>query len=454
MIPMPCPASAARGARAALLCAASLVALACERPPAPADEHRAEAPAPTDRVDIPAPVRRNLGITFARVEPRNVAATLRLPGRFELLPTARREERAPLAGRVELAVEQYRTVEPGQLLYALESPQWRALVEEIAATTARVESMTPLREAHRVHERSLAEKVDLWKARLTQLDELRAAGGGSAAQTTEARATLAATQAELADVMEKDATLQAEEQVARAALRTLEARRDMLLQAAGATAPDDTGVLRIRARDRGVVERIHATSGASVDAAAPILTVIQPERIRFRARGLQADLGRLRDGLAARIAPPPGAGIPVERSLPGTLRLGPVADADDRTVELIVEPAAPLPAASWARAGVAASVEVTVDGGEESLAIPLAAVVRDGATPIIFRRDPANPDRAIRMQADLGATDGRWVVIQSGVRAGDEVVVDGVYQLMLATSGSAANGGHFHSDGTFHEGKE
>ena len=58
------------------------------------------------------------------------------------------------------------------------------------------------------------------------------------------------------------------------------------------------------------------------------------------------------------------------------------------------------------------------------------------------------------MQADLGATDGRWVVIQSGVRAGDEVVVDGVYQLMLATSGSAANGGHFHSDGTFHEGKE
>ena len=35
------------------------------------------------------------------------------------------------------------------------------------------------------------------------------------------------------------------------------------------------------------------------------------------------------------------------------------------------------------------------------LAIPLAAVVRDGVTPIIFRRDPANPDKAIRMEADV-----------------------------------------------------
>jgi hypothetical protein len=56
------------------------------------------------------------------------------------------------------------------------------------------------------------------------------------------------------------------------------------------------------------------------------------------------------------------------------------------------------------------------------------------------------------MEADLGVSDGRWVVIHSGVRAGDEVVLDGVYPLMLATSGSAQKGGHFHADGTWHEG--
>ena len=84
------------------------------------------------------------------------------------------------------------------------------------------------------------------------------------------------------------------------------------------------------------------------------------------------------------------------------------------------------------------------------LAIPLAAVQRDGLTPVIFRRAPDNPNEAIRIDGDLGIDDGRWVVVLSGLRDGDEVVLDGGFQLMLATSGQIQQGGHFHSDGTFH----
>jgi hypothetical protein len=73
--------------------------------------------------------------------------------------------------------------------------------------------------------------------------------------------------------------------------------------------------------------------------------------------------------------------------------------------------------------------------------------------PHVFRRDPKNPDRAIRLEADLGVSDGRWVAILSGVKEGDEVVTSGHYQLMLATSATAVKGGHFHADGTFHEGE-
>jgi multidrug efflux pump subunit AcrA (membrane-fusion protein) len=109
----------------------------------------------------------------------------------------------------------------------------------------------------------------------------------------------------------------------------------------------------------------------------------------------------------------------------------------------------------WARPGVSGYLEVYTQQSESSdLAIPLSAVVRDGLKSIIFRRDPADPDKVIRMDADLGTNDGRWVVISSGVREGDEVVLDGVYQLMLATSGSIPKGGHFHADGTFHEGPD
>ena len=72
----------------------------------------------------------------------------------------------------------------------------------------------------------------------------------------------------------------------------------------------------------------------------------------------------------------------------------------------------------------------------------------------LWWRDPANPDRAIRLDADLGPSDGQWISILSGVREGDEVVVAGSHQLMLATSGTVAKGGHFHPDGTFHEGED
>lgn len=412
------------------------------------------APTPTNRVDIPAAVRQNLGVTFAQVEYRPVTKTLRLPGRFELLPTARREYRAPMTGRVELLVEQFQLVEPGTPLYRIDASAWRDLHEQIAATQATVDSMEPLRNAHRVHEQSLTDKVQLWKDRLAQLEELRAAGGGNAAQFTEARATLNATQADLAEVMEKDAELQAQQKHAEAQLRALQSRHDLLVRSsncADAHVGDSPGTgFEVCAIGSGVVESIGITPGGLADESSLVLVVVQPQQIRFRARGLQSDLGRLRDGLAARVAPPQGGSVDLQDDMGGSLRLGLSADADERTVDLIVEPTS---LAAWARAGVSAYLEVTLEGGREELAIPLSAVVRDGATPIIFRRDPADPDRAIRMEADIGLSDGRWVVIRSGVKEGDQIVVGGNYQLMLATSGSAPKGGHFHPDGTFHEGE-
>ena len=109
---------------------------------------------------------------------------------------------------------------------------------------------------------------------------------------------------------------------------------------------------------------------------------------------------------------------------------------------------------SWAKAGVSAQLEIiTEETSVAQLAIPLAAVQQDGLDLIIFRRNPKKPNEAIRLEADLGLNDGRWVAVLSGLKDGDEVVLDGGFQLMLATSGSIQKGGHFHSDGTFHEGE-
>jgi multidrug efflux pump subunit AcrA (membrane-fusion protein) len=140
-------------------------------------------------------------------------------------------------------------------------------------------------------------------------------------------------------------------------------------------------------------------------------------------------------------------------SIPGTLAVGLAHNAAQRTVDLFVnlkvEEGKALPA--WARPGVASMAEITLSGGDDpEVAIPLACVVRDEMTQVFFRRDPKNADKVIRVEADLGAADGKWVVVNSGLAAGDEVVMDGVYELKLAGGGKATGGGHFHADGTWH----
>jgi hypothetical protein len=213
--------------------------------------------------------------------------------------------------------------------------------------------------------------------------------------------------------------------------------------------------IEVRALSAGVIDALHTTSGSTVDEHGPVLTTVQPDQVRFQAHALQSDLGRLTTALAAKVVPPQGGSLGGTESVAGTLVLAPTADPERRTIELVMTPVSGTPLPSWARAGVSAFLEVVVsgDGGEE-LAIPLACVARDGTQSIIFRRDPGDPDKAIRMEADLGIDDGRWIVIKSGVAEGNELVLDGVYQLMVATSGSITKGGHFHPDGTFHEGDE
>jgi hypothetical protein len=97
-------------------------------------------------------------------------------------------------------------------------------------------------------------------------------------------------------------------------------------------------------------------------------------------------------------------------------------------------------------------LEVTTGAsGDEPLAIPLACVLQDGLDRVFFRRDPRNPDKVIRVVADLGLDDGVWVEVKSGITDGDEVVQAGAYELVLASSDRTPKGGHFHADGTWHE---
>ena len=425
------------------------------------DEHEEQCDhALADRIDIPPTIRKNLGITFAKVERRPVRRTLRLPGQFELRPKARREYHVMLPGRVELLVEQYQRVKSGEILYRLDSPDWRKMQQELAAV-------------YIARRRSHAE-LDVAEATLTETQKATEFLKNRIENLAEAQVRQVELEAELATKRNSLPRLEAELRSAQMGFDAAHIRYDVLLT----TASSVTGIplnvldkqadkhrntdgpmphwqtitqLTIRAEVPGIVDNIGATNRGWVETGDLVLDTLNPSEVRFHADALQADINLFRDGLPAKIVPPPGGSIDLTEYIDGTLTVGFRAHSEQRTIPIYMVPQK-LP--HWAKPGVTAYLEVFVDGSDEpQLAIPESCVIRDGLDLIFFRRDPHNPNEVIRVEADLGVSDGRWIIVNSGVKAGDEVVLKGVYPLMLASSDSdkAAKGGHFHADGTFHK---
>jgi len=396
-----------------------------------------ESDAPTNRVEIPSTVRKNLGISFAKVERRNVATTIRVPGSFELQPRAKMEYRPLLSGQVEFVVDQLDKVEAGTVLYRFRSAEWLELQSRIDLAIASLEQ-AQVRSATIEKRLQALRAADFKRADLEmESDELKA-------DVIKRKAELETALNRAARVLNLHSTAESTGMTPGKLLSEVE--QD------GRTMPyyQTVDTFEVKAAQSGYVESLEVTNGAYVEEATLLLTTIDPEKVRFRALGMQGDLTTFTKTEQARIVPPQGGGSDINDSVGAVLKVGLSADPHSRTITLFAEPEEIL---SWVRPGVSAFLEVAEEStGGIVLAIPRSSVVKDGITHVFFKRDPSNANKAIRVEADLGVDDGRWIEVKSEVGPNDEVVLDGAYELKLATSqsGTAQKGGHFHADGTYH----
>jgi hypothetical protein len=418
--------------------AALLFTLAsCDRGKKPAEAATNAHAAATNRIEIPAIVRSNIGITFAKVERRQVADTLRVPGSFELKPLAKHEYRLLLPGNVRFEIDQFAEVKPGTLLYRFQSPQWLELQSRIDQAVSSYDQAKLKHDALDARIEALA-KADFKRADLeTEAAVLHAELSGRKAELNAALTTAAnilnAHGGPKENALSPDDLLKSVDTDGRPVPRYR-----------------SIGWIDARAIEPGIVASLAITDGSFVDETTLVLTTIDPTQVRFRALGLQSDLAKFERAPGARIVPHQGRGGNLNDSVPADLALGLDADPGQRTIPLYANPKEPRP---WARPGVSAFLEVvTASTDGPVLAIPRSAVVKDGITHVFFKRDPLDPNKAIRVEADLGLDDGRWVEVKSDLGPNDEVVLQGAYELKLASaeSGTTQKGGHFHADGAYH----
>lgn len=206
-------------------------------------------------------------------------------------------------------------------------------------------------------------------------------------------------------------------------------------------AEEANGLIVVRAMSAGVVEALPATDGAYLDVGGEVVRLVDPAALRIKALVSSVELGRLSDGLTCRAD-----------GVAGELRIGLDAEAGLIPVYAIFPAGAPK-----GRVGSRASFSCeTDDAATELVCVPKSAIVKIGLQPTVFVRDESNADRFLAIDIAPGETVGGWTAL-TGLPDDDdlEIVTDGAYELKLALAANTTKPtGHFHADGTFHEGED
>ena len=179
----------------------------------------------------------------------------------------------------------------------------------------------------------------------------------------------------------------------------------------------------------GRVGVINDTVGAVVHISdqTPLLTITQMAPLRVRFSAPEADLAAIRQALAA----PPGATTrAIDPTTGKTLAQG-LANFVDSAVDTasgtvtVQADFANADGALWP--GEYVNVEVDLGVHRDATVVPLAAVQLNGQSSYVFL---ARPDGTVSQQpVEVAASVGDLALIQSGVRPGDHVVVEGQLRL-------------------------
>jgi cobalt-zinc-cadmium efflux system membrane fusion protein len=186
----------------------------------------------------------------------------------------------------------------------------------------------------------------------------------------------------------------------------------------------------------GEVIALHATLGEQVGPESATAQIADLSSVWVEAAVYERDLGSLTLGGDAWVTV---AAYPQE-PFPGRLEfISRTVHEETRTVEARIVVANPdhrlLP-------GMFAKVEIQIGAGEPVVAIPRAAIQRDGEETICFVENESGHYQ--RREVATGATGPAFVEILSGLDEGERVVTRGAFILKSEAGKESMGGGHEH----------
>ena len=187
-------------------------------------------------------------------------------------------------------------------------------------------------------------------------------------------------------------------------------------EAANKIAVADLSKSVIRARRGGVVTKKFVESGEYVAPGTPVLQVVDLDEVVVVGQLPESQVAAVRQGAVAGVAI-----RALKRSVTGKVHaVLPVASPDSRTFKFRIRIRNPDHAIF---VGMAATVQISLRAHEGVVVVPQDVVLEEGKTRAVYVVGPGS--KAIRRPVTLGPTEADRVVLRSGIKPGERLVVLG-----------------------------
>lgn len=364
-------------------------------------QKEAEAPAITNRLNLSADIVSNLGITFEKVRSGKLGSWISVPGKLEVPREKRFLLSAPAAGRIFWQVERLTYVSKGDALATIESSALSEAQQELAAS-------------------------------MQALSIAKQRGGGD--QGSKLRL--------------EQAERKFRESLGRMSVLTGLTSEELIAQEKNGEARwANLSKLNLLAPGEGVLFEKSTSDGELLEEGEELGLILNVKELVFRGLVAANLFSDIPESAAVRIEV--GKGQVIESKV-----LGPFPVGDIEIAKVWVEAKVPNEDRQFIH-GLPAIANVQVKESEfEEAIVPEECVIFDDLQAVLFKRDTAAPDYVIRTPVEIGNRSGGQFEVFSGVIEGDEIVCEGIHQIKSLNAGKAPEGGHFHADGTWHDGEE
>lgn len=385
------------------------------------------------------------GIKTVPIETRQIASGLKTTGVVRARPDARAVVVPPVSGRIVLrqgltigsAVgrsEQIGTVEQvldvsGQTELESQRLEVEAQQREVEARRLEIRNTVLALQTQQNERRAAAQtartRLEQARRELRRSENLLEAGAIPRRRVEEAQTAVSVAEQEIAAAERQIEDINRQ-------IRQAEAGQNVFRQPA---VRQPSRVFALTAPVAGVVNEIRATSGSQLESGTEILSIVNLSTVLLEANVFERDLPRVRESIRASFTSPALNGEIYrigEADGDGRLvSIGQTVNPETRAVPVLYEVKNPL-----GRLRDGNFVEITIDtgGDQRLLAVPKAAVVNEqGQTFVfVFQSGESFERRAVR----LGVEGADYYEVQSGLKEGERVVTEGVYQLRSTQPGA------------------